>query len=110
LLDTELTLNTLVSVVKVKLNLPYLKVVGNPDMAVDTVAVCSGSGSSLLGDFLVSGAQVFISGDLRYHDAREIEAFDRGLIDIGHFASDYLFVEDLVERLKTLFVERDLNI
>jgi dinuclear metal center YbgI/SA1388 family protein len=110
LLDTELTLNTLVSVVKVKLNLPYLKVVGNPDMAVDTVAVCSGSGSSLLGDFLVSGAQVFISGDLRYHDAREIEAFDRGLIDIGHFASEYLFVEDLVERLKTLFVERDLNI
>jgi putative NIF3 family GTP cyclohydrolase 1 type 2 len=50
-------------------------------------------------DFYSSGAQVFISGDLRYHDAREVEALNLGLIDMGHFASEYLAIKVLAKRL-----------
>ena len=85
--------------IKEKLGLKYIKVAGKPDLPVRRVAVCSGSGSSLMKDFYSSGAQVFISGDLRYHDAREVEALNLGLIDMGHFASEYLMVEVLAKRL-----------
>ena len=68
----------------------------------------SGSGGSLLSNFLTSGAQVFISGDLRYHDAREVEASNLGLIDIGHFSSEHLIVEILAERLNTILAESDI--
>jgi dinuclear metal center YbgI/SA1388 family protein len=85
--------------IKEKLGLKYIKVAGKPDLPVRRVAVCSGSGSSLMKDFYSSGAQVFISGDLRYHDAREVEALNLGLIDMGHFASEYLVVEVLAKRL-----------
>ncbi len=85
--------------IKEKLGLKYIKIAGKPDLPVRRVAVCSGSGSSLMKDFYSSGAQVFISGDLRYHDAREVEALNLGLIDMGHFASEYLAVEVLAKRL-----------
>ncbi len=52
-----------------------------------------------MGDFFASGAQVYISGDLRYHDARDVEMAGRGLIDIGHFASEHLIVEVVAGKL-----------
>jgi len=85
--------------VKQKLNLDVIKVVGNAELLVKKVAVCTGSGSSLLKAFFKSGAQVYVSGDLHFHDARDVEAADLGLIDIGHFSSEYLMVASLVKRL-----------
>jgi dinuclear metal center YbgI/SA1388 family protein len=98
-LDETMELLPFALSLKEKLGLEYIKVAGKPDLPVRRVAVCSGSGSSLMKDFYSSGAQVFISGDLRYHDAREVEALNLGLIDMGHFASEYLVVEVLAKRL-----------
>ena len=53
----------------------------------------------MLGDFFASDAQVYVSGDLRYHDARDVENAGRGIIDIGHFASEHLVVEALAGKL-----------
>lgn len=77
-----------------------VRVVGDADMQVRTVAVCTGSGGSLLGDFFKSGADVFVTGDIRYHDARDIEAAGKALIDLGHFSSEMIFARPLAERLR----------
>lgn len=90
------------------LGLDHVRVVGKLDMMVKTAAVCSGSGSGMLNAFFDSGADVFISGDLRYHDARNIEFAQKALIDIGHFASEHLIVETFAERLKRHFNEKGL--
>jgi dinuclear metal center YbgI/SA1388 family protein len=88
--------------IKDKLGLKNVKISGNPRLSVTHAAVCSGSGSSLIKDFIKSEAQVYITGDLRYHDARTSEAEGRGLIDIGHFASEHIIVEELAKRLKNM--------
>lgn len=88
--------------IKKTLGLKYLKITGDPDLTVTRAAVCAGSGSSMMGSFFSSGAEVYVSGDLRYHDAREAEAQNKGLIDIGHFASEHLIVKSLADRLKTI--------
>ncbi len=98
-LEEAMELLPLALSIKEKLGLKYIKIAGKPDLPVRRVAVCSGSGSGLMKDFFSSGAQVFISGDLRYHDAREVEALNLGLIDMGHFASEYLAIEILAKRL-----------
>lgn len=98
-LEETMELLPLALSIKKKLGLKYVKIAGKPDLPVRRVAVCSGSGSGLMKDFYSSGAQVFISGDLRYHDAREVEALNLGLIDMGHFASEYLAIEILAKRL-----------
>jgi len=64
----------------------------------------------LLKDFFKSGAQVYITGDLRYHDARSAEAKELGLIDIGHFASEHIIVEELAKRLRMMTSEAGYDI
>jgi len=109
LLDSEMDLKSLALKIKSVLKLRYLKLAGDPALAVKRVAICSGSGASLLSDFMASGAQAFISGDLRYHDARDVEAANLGLIDIGHFASEHLIVHALAEKISGIFADSDLN-
>ena len=96
-------LKSLALMVKEKLKLDFTKVTGNPELKVTQVAICSGSGSSLMQTFISSGAQVYISGDIRYHDARDAESANRGIIDIGHFPSEHLMVDALVLQLKKIF-------
>ncbi len=54
---------------------------------IQTVALCGGSGSFLLKDAIRAGADVFITGDFKYH-----EFFDADgqilIADIGHFESE----------------------
>jgi dinuclear metal center YbgI/SA1388 family protein len=83
--------------IRAALGVADIRAVGDLGMQVSRAAVCTGSGSGLLGAFFASDADVFVSGDLRYHDARDTELQERGLIDIGHFASEHLMV-DLVRR------------
>lgn len=96
--ETE-TLHRWARHIKHLFGLESLRVAGDPDLMVRRVALCTGSGSSLLADFFASDAQVYLSGDLRYHDARAVEEKGRGLVDMGHFASEFLVVEDLARRL-----------
>jgi dinuclear metal center YbgI/SA1388 family protein len=99
-LPRPLTLQRFARRVKAALGLRRLRMVGSPAMAVRRVALCSGSGSSLMGAFLGCGADCYVAGDLRYHDARDAEAAGRGLLDVGHFASERPVVPSLAERLR----------
>jgi putative NIF3 family GTP cyclohydrolase 1 type 2 len=96
--------------IKQRLRLDTLKIVGRPDLVITRAAVCTGSGSSLVNAFLSSSAQVYISGDLRYHDAKDVEAADLSLIDIGHFPSEYLMVDALVNRLAQMVSQNQLEV
>ncbi|MEJ2657608.1 MAG: Nif3-like dinuclear metal center hexameric protein [Desulfobacterales bacterium] len=109
-LDKSMDLKTFASSIKRKIGLDHLKVAGHPDLPIETVAVCSGSGSGLISQFISSGAQVYVSGDLGYHDAKTVEALNLGLIDIGHFASEHLIVDVLTQRLKQILSETGMDI
>ena len=109
-LETALDLKTLARMIKKKLNLQHLRFAGDPALSVKKVAICSGSGASLLANFFDSDAQAFISGDLRYHDARDVESSNLGLVDIGHFSSEHLIVQVLADRLRSLLAESQMNV
>lgn len=68
--------------------------------AIQRVAVCGGSGGSLLEDVLVAGAQAFVTADVK-HDVM-LEAIHRGLtiIDAGHFGTETFVVEYLAQLAK----------
>lgn len=59
---------------------------------IETVAVCGGSGSFLTGQAIARKADVFITGDVKYH-----EFFDADgkilLADIGHYESEQFTTE-----------------
>lgn len=99
-LDPPQTVGKLVESIKRCLNLTSVRIAGDAHLKVRRAAVCSGAGSSLMETFLSSDAQVYISGDLRYHDARVVEEAGRALIDVGHFASEQIVIDSLVNQLR----------
>jgi dinuclear metal center YbgI/SA1388 family protein len=109
-LKQAIELQDLAASIKKKLNLQNVRFAGKFDLVITKAAVCTGSGSDLLKSFYASGAQVYISGDLKYHDARDIEAAGLGIIDIGHFASEHLVVAELVKRLQVMLAQKRLKV
>lgn len=73
---------------------------GDPDLPVERVAVCGGSGDSLLGDAVRAGADAFVTADLRHHPASEhLAAGGPGLVDPGHWASEWPWLPVAARRL-----------
>ena len=61
---------------------------------IETVAVCGGSGSFLINDAKKVKADIFITGDFKYHEFFDAEN-DIIIADIGHYESEQ-FTKDLI--------------
>jgi len=109
-LPQPMTLKALVKQVKSVFKASHVRMVGDPNMRVDTVAVCTGSGESLLEAFFCSDAQAYITGDMKYHGARDIEMSGVGGIDVGHFASEHIAIDLLVEKVNALSNQSKLDL
>jgi dinuclear metal center YbgI/SA1388 family protein len=109
-LGKAMDLKSFARMIKKEMGLKRLKFAGDPRLMIKKAAVCTGSGSSLLANFFASGAQAYISGDIRYHDARDVEAAKLGVIDIGHFSSECFIAAELAARLSTIFVESGIEV
>ena len=73
-----------------------IRVAGDLDRIVTTVAVSGGAGDSLLGAARAAGVDVFVTSDLRHHPASEFVENPGGpaLVDTAHFASEWPWLAD----------------
>jgi dinuclear metal center YbgI/SA1388 family protein len=71
---------------------------------IKTVALCGGSGSFLLIDAIRSKADIFITGDFKYHEFFDAENH-LIIADIGHFESEQFTPQLLAEKLKEKFTK-----
>ncbi len=101
LLAREATAQEIGAELKNALGAVCVRIAGDGKKRVVRVAVCSGSGGSLIGKALAWGADLFITGDLKYHDARLAEEHGLAVIDIGHFASERPVLEVLCDLFRT---------
>lgn len=76
---------------------------------VKKVAVCGGAGSFLLRKAMSSTADVFITGDFKYHDFFEA---DKQLIiaDIGHYESEQFTKDLLYDKIREKFTNIALRL
>ncbi len=94
----EWNYKALLSLIKEKLDLPTLKVVGKKEK-IRSIALCTGAGASLIDEV---EADCFLTGDIKYHDAMKAMSEDLMMVDIGHYESERFFAEILVDELKVL--------
>ena len=109
-LPEALSLEAFAQKVKESLGASSIRLVGKGDRMLRKVAVCGGSGASLLGEALRQGADVLVTGDVKYHEARRAEAQGIALIDAGHFATERIMVPHLTAALEGEAQRRRLNI
>lgn len=93
-----------------------VRVAGDPNGLVSTVAVCGGAGDSLFDDVRAAEADVYVTADLRHHpasEAREDAGLGGGrpyLIDVSHFASEWLWLPAGAEALQRALGDRGFQV
>ncbi|WP_113904080.1 MULTISPECIES: Nif3-like dinuclear metal center hexameric protein [Brevibacterium] len=93
-----------------------VRIAGDPAAEVSRVAVCGGAGDSLFDAVRASGAEVYITADLRHHPATEARdtANRRGghphLIDVSHWASESVWLDAAAAALDAEFSARGFTV
>ena len=90
-----------VQLVKERFSLKMMRASRPLEGKISRVAMCGGSGSSLIGAAARSGAQLYISGDISYHNFFTPEGFM--IMDIGHYESEIEIVDILFSLIKKNF-------
>jgi dinuclear metal center YbgI/SA1388 family protein len=94
-----LSLEAFVGTVKERLDCSQLRLAGRLEREVSKVAVCGGSGAGLLQTAQRQGADVLVTGDVKYHEARQAEELGIALIDAGHFGTEKLMIGRVAAKL-----------
>lgn len=97
------SLRELAALWKHSLPAPGLQFVGDPSRRIERVAIACGAADDLLKEASEAGADVFLTGEARFHKALEAESLGIGLVLAGHYATERPGVEDLADRLAEAF-------
>ncbi|MEU6866986.1 Nif3-like dinuclear metal center hexameric protein [Streptomyces sp. NPDC046876] len=77
-----------------------IRVAGDPEMTVRTVAVSGGSGDSLFTQVRAAGVDAFLTADLRHHPVSEArEQSPLALVDAAHWATEWPWCEQAAAEL-----------
>lgn len=80
-----------------------IKVYGKNREYIKKIAVCGGSGASLIEDAIKNNADVFITGDIKHHDAQYAYENELSIIDISHYHGEKLVIDQIEKKLKENF-------
>ncbi len=92
-LENPISLKDYCKTIKNKLNIEKLKVRGNMEDKIKKVAICTGAGADFISLANAKGADLYITGDVKYHEAQLAEALDLNLVDAGHYETEIIFKE-----------------
>ena len=99
-LEEELSFEQLINRCLTNLSTNTLRYSINDREGFRRIALCGGSGGSLIEHAARQNADVLISGDFRYHDLKDAQALNIALIDAGHHATELPGVKYLKDYLQ----------
>lgn len=94
------TLDEFADMVKAGLHISQLRLVRGNDKPVRKVALCSGAGAEFIPKAAFRGADVYLTGDVKYHDAQRAVQQGINVIDAGHFGTEFPVVQVLADYLR----------
>ncbi len=94
--------------IKTALGSCALKFCGNTNETVQTVALCSGSGGSEMYAAYHSGADVFVTADLKHDHGRIAREIGLNIVDAGHFETENIICDFLAELFANRFPELEV--
>ena len=96
--------------VKNKLKASYIRLIKSNHRQIKKVALCCGGGSSLLEQVSKSGADLYITGDINYHNALRAKELGLNILEIEHYDTEKFFVEALYNQLIKFKIPPDILI
>ena len=96
--------------IKRALGIQILSYAGNEDMLIEKIALCGGGGASFIKDAKNAGAQLYLTGDVKYHEAQEAVKLGLVIADGSHFGTEIPSMTILANRLRAAARERNWNV
>jgi dinuclear metal center YbgI/SA1388 family protein len=84
------------------LSRPFFTLAGDVPRQVAVLAYCPGSGADMAGRAFAAGADVYLTGDLKYHQALAVPR-GRLVLDVGHFALEEAMMRRFAADLAATF-------
>lgn len=103
ILPGPVSLSAFAQTVKRSLNAANVEIVGSADRKVERVALACGAAAEFLKEARAANADVFLTGEARFHDALAAEVQRIALVLAGHYATERFGVEALAARLAQQF-------
>ena len=108
-LNKALSVEQLANILKNKLQLTGVRA-SNLEKQVSCVAICGGSGADYIKTAIKAGADVLVTGDLKYHEAQEAQNMDLAVIALGHQESEQPVLKALASRLQQVLLETAITV
>ena len=96
--------------IKKVLNADNVRLVDAGDFMISKVGLCGGAGADIIHKAKFFGAQAFVTGDVKYHEAQSAVENKIHVVDAGHFATEFPIVHVLAEYLKAELKDFDVDI
>ena len=92
--DIELAANQL------NMSIRQLRACGDLNTEITSVGICTGAGADMAEMAVDAGCQLFITGDVKYHEAQAAAARGICLLDAGHYGTEKFFAQAMRELLE----------
>ncbi|MBR0457507.1 MAG: Nif3-like dinuclear metal center hexameric protein [Firmicutes bacterium] len=94
------------------LSLPehYIRCVDGGRDLLRKVGLCTGAGGSYIPSAAAAGCDLFITGDLKLHEAQYAKAAGISVIDAGHYGTEKIFTGNMAHQLRQKALEKNLDI
>ena len=99
-LETPMTAAEFALHVKNSLGAENVRLIDAGDFPIQKVGLCGGAGAELIHKAKFFGAQAFVTGDVKYHEAQAAVENKIHVVDAGHFATEFPIVHVLAEYLR----------
>lgn len=70
---------------------------------IKKIAICSGASADFIHDAIQTGADLYVTSDVKYHEAQDAIGSKLGLVDVGHFESEVVYLSHLQSLLAQQF-------
>ncbi len=99
-IEEEITLNEFTKILKEKSQANYIRLIEANDSKVKKIALCTGSGGTLIKEIKHFSIDLFVTGDLNYHQALDLKESGINTIEIEHFDTEKFFAQAMFEKLR----------
>lgn len=106
-LSKPMQFSTFAQYAKGQLNLDVVKMIGE-DKEINTVGIIGGAGVSYIKDIARQGVDVFLTGDIKYHEAHDLIMAGQAALDITHYSEEVM--KDGLKALLINILDQEINI
>ena len=106
--ETEVDFSQLLEFIKTKFGLDKITFVDSGKKVINKIAIIGGSGGDYIDAAKSAGADVLITGDIKYHTAIDAQEIGLNMVDIGHYAEAVM--EEKVKALLTKQFNSQLDV